>query len=229
MRYPMHAFILLLCALVVACGGPTNQPAVDQPVGTTVAVQAGEGAPAQAATDVAPAAMTSGQPITLSGTGPATTDPVMVPWDNARVIFSHNGDRNFVVTANQNGVEDPLVNYIGEFEGTRALLGTGEVYFVIDADGDWTVRVEPLGQADGAPFSGTGPAVSGLFEAPASGLWTISHDGSRNFVVNLHCASGSDLIQNEIGKVDVSTEVSFGTGPCFWEVEADGDWSLAPE
>ena len=216
MRYLQTALLLLISASLVACGGGTEQAAVAQP-GVTAVV------------DQPPAVTAAAETITLSGTGATVTEAVTLPWSAARVICSHNGRRNFVVTAHQDGTESLLVNVIGKYQSIRPLFGAGEVYFAIDADGDWTVTVEPLGQADGAPFAGSGPAVSGLFDAPASGPWAYSHDGSRNFVVRLHCGASSDLVVNEIGKVSGSTVVSFAPEPCFWDVEGDGNWSLAPE
>ena len=76
--------------------------------------------------------------------------------------------------------------------------------------------------------SGNAASVSGLFSPPRTGPWEISHDGAANFIVHLHCASGTTLVQNEIGPVDGSRVVSFGEGMCFWEVRADGNWSLKP-
>jgi hypothetical protein len=102
------------------------------------------------------------------------------------------------------------------------------VTFDIDADGAWSFLIEPIGIATSASFSGMGDSVSGLFTPPKSGPWEISHDGKSNFVVWLHCAGGSDLIENEIGRVSGSRFVSFEDGPCLWEVNADGNWSLHP-
>jgi hypothetical protein len=228
-RYPGIALLLLISALLAACGGGTEQPAADQPGVTAVADQPTAVLSVEAPTEVPSVGTADSGPITLSGTGRKVTDPISLPWDNTRVTLSHNGNRNFAVTAYQGGAETLLVNVIGGFQGARPLIGAGEVYLDIDADGDWTATIEPLGQADGAAFAGSGPDVSGLFDAPVSGPWEFSHDGSRNFVVHLHCAGTSDLVQNEVGKVAASTEVSFGTAPCFWEVEGDGNWSLAPQ
>lgn len=218
MRYLAIALLSLVLAILAACGGATEQPAVDQPAeSVTLPNEAPLGD------------MANTEPITFSGTGTTSTDPVTINWDNARVVMSHDGSRNFTVTAYQAGVESLLANVIGDYEGARPLFGNGEVYFGIDADGDWTVIVEPLGQAEGAAFAGSGPGVSGAFDPPPAGPVEYSHDGSRNFVVRLHCASGSELVENEIGGVSGSAAVTFGTGPCFWEVEGDGSWSVTPK
>lgn len=73
--------------------------------------------------------------------------------------------------------------------------------------------------------------MSGQFSPPGSGAWTITHDGKRNFIVQLYCAGdsfGPQLVQNMIGAVDGSKVVQFGRGLCYWVVQADGAWSLAP-
>ena len=100
----------------------------------------------------------------------------------------------------------------------------------IEADGAWTVHIEAIGQVQTAALSGTGDGVSGLFSRPTpnQGPWEFQHNGQSNFVVLLHCAGGTNLIQNEIGAVSGSRVVSFPNGPCYWEVEADGAWSLTP-
>ncbi len=124
--------------------------------------------------------------------------------------------------------QELLVNEIGPYDGSRPLAARGPVILDIDADGAWSATIEPISFGAMAPFAGRGDAVSGLFDPPASGPWEIRHDGERNFIVMCHCAGGSDLIQNEIGPVEGSRVVRFGRGPCFWEVQADGNWSLAP-
>lgn len=100
--------------------------------------------------------------------------------------------------------------------------------FDIRADGAWTLEVKPFWFADSAAFSGKGDAASGLFMPPSRRAWNISHTGDSNFIVWVHCAGGSDLIQNTIGQVDGSTIVGFPEGPCMWDVRADGQWSLKP-
>ncbi|MEX0682355.1 MAG: hypothetical protein WD472_02750 [Dehalococcoidia bacterium] len=122
------------------------------------------------------------------------------------------------------------MNEIGNYSGSRPLFGDEPIVFDVNADGPWTIHIEAISAASGAAFSGTGDAVSGLItDTPDNGGWNISHDGQDNFIVYLHCADGSDLVQNEIGAVSGSTIVSFGDSPCLWEIEADGNWSLAPQ
>ena len=168
------------------------------------------------------------EPVTLQGSGQTATEAVTPPSAISVVALTHNGSSNFIVNAFQGGQETLLVNEIGPYQGTRPLVGDGDVTFDVDADGAWTIVLSPLGTADGAAFSGTGAAVSGLFDPPDAGAWEFTHDGQANFVVWAHCAGGDNLVQNEIGAVSGSGVVDFGDGPCFWEVDADGSWTLAP-
>ena len=77
-------------------------------------------------------------------------------------------------------------------------------------------------------FSGTGDAVSALFAPPPGDSWEIQHDGQTNFIVWLHCGDRVSLVQNLIGPVRESKVLAFGPSACYWEVEADGTWSLTP-
>ena len=44
-----------------------------------------------------------------------------------------------------------------------------------------------------------------------------------------YCAGGDDSVANEIGAVEGDVVVRFDTGPCVWEVQADGAWTIAPK
>jgi len=168
------------------------------------------------------------EPVVLSGRGQAATNEFVLPSPVSVARFTHNGQRNFIVTVYQEGKHDLLVNTIGAYQGERPLWGQAPVMLDIQADGAWTVEVRPVESAASAAFSGTGDAISGMFAPPQTGPWEISHSGQRNFIVYLHCTGESDLVQNEIGPVSGSRVVSFPEGPCLWEVQADGTWSLTP-
>jgi len=165
-------------------------------------------------------------PITLTGQGQAATEAFVLPAAISIAQFTHTGQRNFIVQVYQDGGSDLLINTIGPYRGSRPLSGSAPITLDIDADGAWTVEVRPLGFTETANFAGQGDAVSALFDPPPTGPWDIQHNGQRNFIVQLHCAGGSDLVQNEIGQVNGSRVVRFAEGPCLWEVQADGAWSL---
>lgn len=161
-------------------------------------------------------------PIRLSGHGQTATQPITPKAPLSWVLFTHKGRRNFAVKAFQGEREKLLVNTIGSYAGVRPLAGTSPVMFDIQADGDWTIELRPLPGGGEAPFSGEGDDVSATFTPPPAGPWAFAHTGKRDFAVIAHCASGDTLVQNEIGPVNGSRVVRFGRGPCFWEVQADG-------
>lgn len=173
------------------------------------------------------------EPVTLSGRGKVVTDPIVPPGALNRVIFTHTGRRNFIVhTFRDNGDEDYLANTIGSYEGQALLLGGSSLYFEVNADGAWTITIEPITNSGLASrFEGNGDAVVGGFDPPAERPipYHFTHTGRRNFIVHLYCAGGGDSVVNEIGPVDGEAVVRFGRGPCVWEIKADGAWTLAPK
>jgi hypothetical protein len=201
---------------------------VDPPGTAAAAAPARPSAPPPAPASTAPTGPPRGAPVTLSGRGQTATNPVNLPWPVSVATFTHDGQRNFIVHSFMNGDDTLQVNQIGRYQGQRPVLGTAPVTFDIRADGAWTIKIEPIGLGGSPPFSGSGDSVSALFTPPSTGAWEVSHSGSRNFIVRLQCASGTTLVQNVIGQVQGSTIVQFGRGPCFWEVRADGNWSLKP-
>jgi len=107
-------------------------------------------------------------------------------------------------------------------------INSGTVAFDVTADGEWSIKVEPLSSGGSPSFSGAGDLVSPLFTPPRVGNWAIAHDESAEFVVYAHCTGGSVLVEDVSGAVQEQQQVAFARGPCFWEVRADGAWSLKP-
>lgn len=184
--------------------------------------------PAPTAVPPTPTPTAVPEPIVLEGIGQTATDTFTLAEGIYSVAFTHNGSSNFIVYAHEGAARDLLVNSIGYYRGSRPLTGPGDFVLDIQADGAWSVHIEPLSTGGSVGFSGTGDDVSPLFEPPGTIPLQISHDGQRNFIVYVHCAGGSNLVQNEIGAVSGSRIVTFDRGPCFWEVRADGSWSLQP-
>ena len=121
-----------------------------------------------------------------------------------------------------------LTNTVQGYEG--AALRTESVAGAADEAGaEGSMESEPPSIADTPAFGGTGDAVSDAFAPPAPGVWNVSHDGQSDFVVTLRCAGGSVLVQDTTGPVAESVRIDFPEGPCRWEVEADGNWALAPQ
>lgn len=226
-----------------ATAGAAAQPVADQPTAAPEATAGPTEPPAPTDTPeptatpepptAAPEPTPAPEPVVIEGSGQTVTDPFTPPAGVYRVTFTHNGQRNFIVQAYAGDDTDYLVNTIGAYEGSRPMAGGNEVYFEVNADGAWTIRVEPIafdeGVAQGA--EGTGDQVTGLFTPAKEGAvpYTFTHTGERNFIVQLHCVGGRDGAQNEIGAVDNEAVVRFREGPCFWEVQADGDWSIRPK
>lgn len=235
-------WVSIIAAAAGGGGGDKNEGAVSNPDPTQTLSSASPTSDAASSATVAPteepteaptpvptpSPTPAPQPIVLDGFGQTATDRVVPPSAISIATITHSGSSNFIVWMYQGSDKELMVNSIGSYSGSRPIFGDDEVYFDIDADGAWSLRIDPIGNAPSAEFSGTGDAVSGLIDSDESGPWEVSHDGSRNFVVWLHCADGSDLVQNEIGPVQGSTVATFGDDPCVWEVEADGNWSLAP-
>jgi len=170
----------------------------------------------------------SGPPVSFNGSGRTATNQMSLPSPFSKVTFTHSGSSNFIVTVYYGNDEDLLVNEIGNYKGTTLIMTDQTVTFDIDADGSWTGKIEGVGKSSSASFSGTGDGVSGFFNPPSQGAWEITHNGDSNFVTWLHCVGGSDLIVNEIGVFSGSAIIQFEEGPCLWEVNADGIWSLNP-
>ena len=64
----------------------------------------------------------------------------------------------------------------------------------------------------------------------SSPVWTFKHDGRSNFIVRLYTAVGTDLLVNEIGSYNGEQIVVIPTGGvAFFEITADGNWSIAPK
>lgn len=212
-----------------ATAGPTNTPLPTQTPAPTQTPK-----PTLTPSPVPPTP-TPIPPVELSGSGQVVTEPFTPPAGINRVILTHQGRSNFIVrTFAASGDEDGLVNEIGNYQGVRPLFSTDAPYFFeVDADGSWTIRVEAMGlEPDAAQgLTGTGDHVSGVFDPARVGAvpYLFMHDGESNFIVHLYCAGGQDSVQNEIGAVNGSSVVRFAKGPCFWEVQADGNWSIQPK
>lgn len=171
------------------------------------------------------------QPVVLSGVGQSATRPVEIPFAIPVATFTHDGSSNFIVYAFQGGQEVGLVaNEIGNVQvrGLIELISDEPVTFDVSADGAWTISIDEISSAGGPEFNGTNNDVSGRFAAPEDGPWEFSNNGDSNFIVYLHCDGGRDLAVNEIGPISGSTVVNFTGDSCFWEVEAEGAWSLSP-
>ena len=164
----------------------------------------------------------------FEGRGQMAIDALDLPAAESVLTATHNGARNFIIWAHSGQRRDLLINKSGQYSGTRLVSSNQPVSFDIQADGLWQIKLQALSSGGQPPFSGSGDDVSQRFAPPNNGAWEINHDGKRNFIVRLHCSGRTQLIQNQTGEVSGSRVVTFGRGPCFWEVQADGVWALSP-
>jgi hypothetical protein len=207
-----------------ATDGPTNTPA---PTDTPVPTEEPTATPEPTAV---PPTATPIPPQEFSGSGQVVEE---LQIDVVSTIaFTHNGRSNFSVIAYGSGDDrELLVNEIGAYQGVR-WLPPGAYTIEIDADGAWTMVVAPIGADDAAAgaLQGTGDYVSGIFIAERGrDAYTFTHDGTSNFAVLLMCETGRDLLMNEIGPVQAEAVVSFPGERCFWDVSANGSWTIAPK
>lgn len=248
--------VIVLAALLTSCGGaapatpasvsestsipsaqpttmPTSAPEPSKtPAPTATPAPTNTPQPTATPTPVPPPTPTPA-PVVLKGSGQSVTDPFALPSGISKLVFQHAGTRNFIVKAYKaDGSSDTLVNAIGNYRGIRPITADGQVYLEVKADGDWVIVATPIGFNDSyaSGFEGRGDNMSDLFTPTTTGPlpYVFTHDGERNFIVHLYCAGGDDSVQNEIGKVDGASVVNFAKGPCFWEVRADGKWTMKP-
>ena len=169
------------------------------------------------------------QPVILMGSGKQITAKTELPSPLSVLRIAHTGSGNFVVRALVGADDELLVNAIGGYAGSRPLLAREPVAFDIRADGAWSISIEPMAAGNTPIFAGTGDAVSALFVPPPGGTWEIQHAGATNFILWLHCGNAVSLVQNTVGPTQSNKVVNFGPAACYWEVEADGNWSLTPQ
>jgi hypothetical protein len=178
----------------------------------------------------------AGRGVEVDGHGTAQTDDIVPQYDGGLnvgidvVTLSHDGRSSFIVTAVQDEANqtETLTSAIGPYNGQRPLVVEGPLSFHVTADGDWTLKVQPLATGATPNFSGTGDAVSAYFDPPPPATWSVSYDGQSSFYVEAQCLGGSVVVEDGTGAVHATPQVAFPRGPCFWEVRADGAFSLAP-
>ncbi|MHB1006739.1 MAG: hypothetical protein ACYC3S_14015 [Chloroflexota bacterium] len=190
--------------------------------------QPGPVPPAATAAGMPVVTTSTSQSVTLRGSGRQTTGQTELPSPLSVLRIAHTGSSNFVVRARVGNDNELLVNAIGSYSGSRPLLAREPVAFDVRADGAWSISIEPMANGGAPTFSGSGDAVSSLFAPPPSGIWDFQHDGATNFILWLKCGDGVSLVQNMAGPARSNKVVAFGQGACYWEVEADGNWSLTP-
>jgi len=176
-----------------------------------------------------------GRGVVVEGRGTTTSDELTPQYGGGVnlgidvVTLTHDGRSSFIVTAVQGAQSEVVASAIGAYRGQRPLVVQGPVSFQVTADGVWTLKVQPIAAGAMPPFSGSGDAVSAYFTPPAPATWDVAHDGQTSFFVFAHCVGGSLVVEDKRGAFQDTAQIEFPRGPCFWEVRADGAWSLKPQ
>ncbi|MEW9532337.1 hypothetical protein [Microbispora sp. NPDC049125] len=155
-------------------------------------------------------------------------------WTNVWLVsFTHRGTSNFIVEPldPRGAAQSAIVNEIGTYKGTVLLNeedGSETAALKIQADGSWTVTLEPLSMTrvwSGAAVDGRSDDVVRL-DPRSSGLTTVNarHSGSSNFIVDAYTENGEENLVNEIGSWH--GEVPLPDGTILVTIKADGVWSL---
>ncbi|MFC4334749.1 hypothetical protein [Salininema proteolyticum] len=179
------------------------------------------------------------EPVEYSGSGP---EDLELPEGAAEsmVTATHRGDGNFIVQgidAQGENTKNLLVNVSGDYEGTTAMVVVSrsvpsELLQVKEAAGDWTIRIEPLGDAPGLPESGTGDGVffyeGGETEMDYRYVHKIGH--ISGFKVMFHGARlMTPYLATANGITDEATDAfTLPEGPGIVAVQSRGDWTLTP-
>jgi hypothetical protein len=182
------------------------------------------------------------EPVSLHGTGPITTGAITLPASVSVVALSYAGSGKFavdVLTERWYGnSQQSLLVHLGPYKGRRLLKVGSPIRLNIQSDGgQWTVAIAAI-SCCGNPLdaSGVGDEVTDQFRPRDSfpTNWEFVHEGIGKFIVRLHFANGaSRTVASSLGPYRGQAIVTFGEavivvegGPCFWEVQADGNWSI---
>ena len=171
------------------------------------------------------------EPFAVEGSGDDFIE-FTIPDDHPAVLhIGHGGSSNFAVLSYTAGNDriDLLVNEIGNYSGSvpvNFVVGEEVGLLEITASGPWTINAQyifdlPLNQ-DGEA-GGFGDSV--VYINVANPGVTFTHQGDSNFAVLAWNEDGRDLLVNEIGDYDGT--VRSPTGIVFYQITADGDWTVS--
>lgn len=214
--------LLLVAANIVMLSPGAGQSAAEE------APPATEEEPAQEEPEV--------EPVVLEGTGDSVEEFDTFS-DLGFAAMTHDGAGTFQVWSYAEGADEEeretLKLVDGAYDGAVLIneSGPGLARLGIEADGAWTVELQPITEApvwSDTEVSGSGDEVL-LYESDADAPVDVhaTHSGESNFIVNAYPFSGDGLFVNEVGPFDGT--VPMGEAPEYVEVVADGDWSLTFE
>jgi hypothetical protein len=249
---PVWAWIAVVLLALGAIGAATKKDPKSMPGEGSAVVTTRASATTTTATSAEPApveeAVTTTEQLTTSTTSttlpPTTTtvapqayqghddDVVDVGTGNTRIVLhaTHDGGRNFIVNALDSNLQlaGGAVNEIGAFDGTVIVNEFGSPndvrYLQVNADGNWTLELLDISAVPvvGDTFSGAGKQV--VLYNGGGGIFSLTHDGTRNFLVNAITADDHKGVVNEIGPYTGRTPLP--AGPAIIAVNADGNWTF---
>ncbi|MDJ1433573.1 cell surface glycoprotein [Halostagnicola sp. A-GB9-2] len=178
----------------------------------------------------------------FEGDGSTVTDEFSLGNGLTIAQFEHrDGTSNFTIDlVAGEGFPDQFVNDIGEVSGAAAEpISSDDYHLEVGADGEWelylgqprspdeTIRVSPVSA------TGEGQDVVGPVEVYEPIMVSATHDGESNFIVGGYSRSassgfGREHLFNEYAEFEGEVE-SDQTGILWFEVKADGEWSLEIE
>ena len=146
----------------------------------------------------------------------------------AVLTATHTGNSNFIVhTYDEDGRTIGLINEIGNYRGQVLIDESGIYEIEIIADGNWNITASGLSTTNSTIFSGTGDSVTPIFNT-SNRVWEISHMGQSNFIVHEYDVyDDRDGLVNEIGNYSGVVRSDL-IGNCFFEILADGSWTIKP-
>ncbi|MGN0517091.1 MAG: hypothetical protein ACI4II_00020 [Acutalibacteraceae bacterium] len=165
------------------------------------------------------------KPIKNSGHGDSAISDIKTGSGLYTIHFKHDGNSNFIVYLyDDKNEKDIIINEIGNYDGTVLLTGDNPYMLNIKADGNWSYTIDKLSTTNEIDFSGHGDFVTPIFSGSTS-IYKFTHDGNSNFVVRVYSSKGYDLLINEIGDYN-GTQIVEISGSAFFEINADGKWSI---
>ena len=227
----------------------TTTAAIDKPATSTSKPAATEPATKPATT---PATTTTVKPTTTSTTSTtSTTTTTTLP--PAPIAFSGKGDdvvdigvgnNRFIVQASHDGTSNfqvelldaslqPLdfpFNEIGAVNAATVAMdiSNGGRYLRVTADGNWTLQLLDAATLPTVAHTFAGSGKSVVLYTGAGGIFTMAHDGTSNFQVELRDPKDghpTDFLVNEIGTY--SGRNPMAPGPVLIAINADGNWTFA--
>ena len=182
----------------------------------------------------------SGESHSFEGSGSDVSDEFELQQGITTIEFSYSGESNFIATMvaleGEDWDDELLVNQIGSTEGRSVIATSGGAYQLdVDADGDWSINLEQPSvsesDAESPPVEESGSGTDYFGPVTLDGVHevTASHEGERNFIIQSHGIDGDwDLVINEIGSFEGSSTVR-SSEIVYFNVEADGDWTVSVE